>query len=470
MVNISVENLILQYPKKSVLCGLSASFESGKINILMGENGAGKSSLIKIICGDILPDSGKIIINGEEVKIRSAADGIKKGIVCVHQRPILADSISILENLSLGVKKFDRKKAEEELSKWLPRIKASLPVKNCSGEERFFISLSGALLKKPEVLILDEPSALLNLEEREYLFNKLRDFAQKGMNIIVISHYIDEAEKYGDRVTCLDNGKVLFSLEKGDSRLKEKLSELKKAIPSENKTREHKSPLYLSFKNLTSIPKDKAAVRDFSFSARGGEITLIYGQAEDGRDTLEDIITGMNFAGQKGFLEINDDRRSFSYTLKKGNFTRRTLEKSPFKFGIIPSDKNFRGANPGLTIEQLLTTMSSKSKDRDYSLNLIKKADVKILPEDKVSMLSGGMLQRLILEREIAKNPDILIMCEPLQGLDSERSRKVFEEIRKIADRGKIVIVLAAKDFPGEICEKIYRLEKSLNKKEEKNL
>ena len=189
---------------------------------------------------------------------------------------------------------------------------------------------------------------------------------------------------------------------------------------------------------------------------------MIYGQAEDGRDTLEDIITGMNFARQTGFLEIKDQNRDFSFKIKNGNFTRRILEKSPFKFGIIPSNKSYRGSNPELTVKQLLTTMYSNSKEKDYVPYLIKKAGINILPDDKVSMLSGGMLQRLILEREIAKNPDIFIFCEPVQGLDSERSRKVFEGIRKIADDGKIVIVLAAEDFPKDLCEKIYSLEKSL--------
>ena len=172
---------------------------------------------------------------------------------------------------------------------------------------------------------------------------------------------------------------------------------------------------------------------------------------------------------QSGRLEISDSApenpRHFSFSIKNGNFTRRKLEKSPFTFGIIPSNKTFRASNPELTILQLLTAGAKVQKDKDEkfsALSIIKNADVNISPYDKAGYLSGGMLQRLILEREIAKNPDILILCEPVQGLDSERTEKVFKSIRDFADMGKIVIVLASSDFPRKICDSIYTLEKSL--------
>lgn len=457
MLNLSVQNLVLKYPKKTVLNGLSLDFNHSQIHALIGENGAGKSSLIKIICGDILPTAGKILLNQKDAAIKSPADAIKYGIVCVHQRPLLADSISIIENLMLGAASFDRKRARELLSLWLPGIDEKRLIKNCSGDIRFFTSLTGALLKNPGLLILDEPSALLNSDQRDFLFEKLKKFAAEGMNIIVITHFMEEAKKYGDTITYLEEGRVS---KPNDDFLNAGLREDgfagRETCPNHSK----KPDFSLSFYNLTSLPNDKPAIRDFSFTANGGEITLISGQAEDGRETLEDTISGMSRARQKGLLKITDKitGRAFSFEIKDGNFTRRQLEKSPFTFGIIPSNKNFRGSNPELTIMQLLS--SGLSDGREKALSLIKKADVNITLNEKAECLSGGMLQRLILERELGKNPDILILCEPVQGLDSRGVKKLCRRIEEIAKSGKIVLVLSSSEFPEEICDKIYRLGK----------
>ena len=453
MLNLSVQNLVLKYPKKTVLNGVSVDFNHSQIHALIGENGAGKSSLIKIICGDILPTSGKIFINQKDAEIKTPADAIKHGIVCVHQRPLLADSISIIENLMLGAAKFDRRRAEELLKMWIPGVHERTLVKNCSGDIRFFTSLTGALLKNPELLILDEPSALLDGKQRDFLFERLREFAADGMNIIVITHFMEEARKYGDTVTYLEEGVV--SKPNADF-LNASLTKINSHTESANHSGQH--DFYLSFNNLTVLPNDKPAIRNFSFTAHGGQITLISGQAEDGRETLEDTISGMSSAKQKGKLKIADKNtlREFSFAIKDGNFTRRQLQKSPFTFGIIPSNKTFRGSNPNLTILQLLS--AGISENREYALSLIKKANVNITLNEKAEVLSGGMLQRLILERELGKNPDILILCEPVQGLDSASVKKLCERIRLIADSGKIVLVLSSSEFPEEICDKIYTL------------
>lgn len=458
MLNLSVQNIILKFPKKTVLKGVSEEFHYGQIHALIGENGAGKSSLIKIICGDILPTSGKILINQKDAEIKSPADAIKKGIVCVHQRPLLAESISILENLMLGTAHFDKKKAEEILKIWLPDVNSKTLVKNCSGDIRFFTSLTGALLKNPELLILDEPSALLDKQQRDFLFEKLKSFAAAGMNIIVITHFMDEAKKYGHTITYLEDGLVSTpTTDFLNTNIENNLNLKSK--------RNSCLDFLLTFTNLTSLPSDRPAIRNFSFNARGGEITLISGLAEDGRETLEDAICGMSCAKQEGFLEITDHSRHFSFRIKNGNFTRRQLEKSPFTFGIIPSNKTFRGSNPNLTILQLLSSFNKRgsaacwSDNREKAEELIKKAGVNITYNDKADVLSGGMLQRLMLERELGKNPDILILCEPVQGLDSENVNKLCTRIKQISQEGKIIIVLSSSEFPENICDKIYKLE-----------
>lgn len=453
-LSLSVKNIHVAYPKKTVLKGVSTEFKHSQIHMLIGENGAGKSTLTKVICGDILPASGELFLNNQKISINTPHDAIEHGIVCVHQRPLLSESISIMENLRLGVKKFNRQKAETLLKQWLPDAKPSTLVKNCGGDTRFFISLTGALLKNPEILILDEPGALLDLPQREFLFARLKSFASEGMNIIVITHYMNEAEKYGDTITCLEDGTISSRNEIPHPQQLEKLT------AADDKDTDN---FYLRFTDINCTPLNKPKITDFSFMAEAGKITLICGQVEDGRETLEDFICGMSQAKQRGTLTIKDKEREFSFKIKNENFTRRKLEKSPFTFGIIPSNKTFRGSNPKLSIFQLLTAncgLKTNQEQLEFTQQLIQKADVNITPQEKAVALSGGMLQRLILEREISRNPDILILCEPVQGLDYSSTNKLCQRLQKIASEGKIVLVLSSSEFPKEICSTIYELEK----------
>lgn len=458
-MNLSLNGISVKYSHKTVLKSVTTEFASGQIHMLLGENGAGKSTLTKIICGDILPTEGQIFINGTETQIKSPHDGIKNGIVCVHQRPLLAESISIMENLILGVQDFNKNKAEELLKFWMPETKSNTLVKNIGGDQRFFTSLCSALLKNPKLLILDEPSALLDLQQREILFLQLQSFAKNGMNIIVITHNMDEAKKYADTITYLKDGVIT---EPDSSFLNQDLNAIdSKKLSAENKTDIENKGLIYKAEKLNSRPLNKPAIFDISFEAKAGEITLICGAAESGRESLEDLICGMDSSRSTGTVLISDKKRNFRFKIKNGNFSRRKMEKSDFTFGIIPSNKNFRGSNPQLTVLQLLTSgiRGRKRELENYAEKLIKKADINIKTYEKASCLSGGMLQRLILEREIEKNPDIMILCEPVQGLDVLSAQKLCETLKKLAKQGKIILVLSSSEFPKEICEKTYILQ-----------
>lgn len=455
-MNLSVQNISVCFSHKTALDSVSIEFMAGKIHILIGENGAGKSTLTNVICGDLYPTSGSIFINNKKVTFKSPADAIKNGIVCVHQHPFLAQSISIKENLQLGLHHFNKEEAYKLLKEWLPDVKPGTLVKNLGGDERFFTSLCGALLKKPALLILDEPSALLDLQQREQLFSKLRKFADDGMNIIVITHYMEEAKKYADTITYLEKGRITDSASEF----------LNKKITAENYsyTNTKKTDLQLVCKNLNSRPVNKPAIFDINFTAKAGEITLICGAVESGRETLEDLICAMSDAPSSGIYSIEKSDKKITYKIKKGNLTRRKLEKSGFSFGIIPSDKTFRGSNPQLSILQLLTgnIKGKQSELEKLAGNLIKKADINININEKASCLSGGMLQRLILERELAKKPDILILCEPVQGLDVISIQNFCNRFEELAAEGKIVLILSSSEFPEHVCHKIYNLNNGL--------
>lgn len=467
-MNLSIKNLVLNYSYKSVLKNLNVYFSEGKIHALLGENGAGKSTLAKIISGELTPNSGIILCNDYLIypsKNYSVKNSINHGICYVHQRPLLAENATIYENVILGLQSVDKKRIDNLIKIWMPHYSASTLVKDIGGDCNFFTALICALLKNPKILILDEPGALLNDEQISFLYSKLQELKQQGLNIIVITHSKKEAELYCDTITFLDDGKVVFNAERQNVENQlEQWGQTSMNITNSNSPNlqdEHISNtknLTINFSKLDCHPVNKPGISNIDFSAIGGEITLISGLAENGLETLEDVITGMENSKFSGSIRITGQQedgifRKFARNIKKSNFNTHILrKKSGFQVGIIPSNKNFRATNPNLTIKQMLS-FSPLSSDE-----LIKKAEINISSTEKVSCLSGGMLQRLILQRELSFNPEILIFCEPLQGLDFASSQNICNELLKLADQGKIILILASSDFPDEICKNKYEL------------
>lgn len=381
----------MQFSYKTVLDGVDCSFEEGQIHALIGENGQGKSTLARIICGEIKPTQGTIFLDGKPFIPENVHEAIEQGIFMVRQRPLLADSVSIRENLLLGMKSFNNETALSILKSYCPNLTLGVKVFECTGDQRFFISLTGALLKNPKILILDEPSALLTPDQTKNLYKSLEELAAKGMNIIVITHFPEEL-KYAHTVTKLSGGKAFT--EKHNSFINTNAGSTKPAPHKESST-----------SDATSVP---VLTESPSIKKTGSVIRLVF--------------------------------PTLSHLEKEEN---RLAAENP-GCTYIPSDKTFRGSHPQLTISQLLTACYKGpwKNRRTYIENIISSAQIQILPSEKVAALSGGMLQRLILERELAKNSSTVIMAEPFQGLDTERTIFMKNRIDQLAAQGKTVYVL----------------------------
>ena len=360
---LSLKDICVNYSYKTVLSGVSLNFEAGKIYSLLGENGAGKSTLAHVICGDILSTKGCIYLNEKKLKIRNPKDAIRNGIVCVHQRPLLAPSISIRDNLRIGIKHKMTSFIPNFTKIWLPGRELSETVKNISEEEVFNASLTGALLKSPSVLILDEPP-FLNAQ-------KIRKLAESGLIIIIITHSFKEAIEKSDEVVLLKDGNVLekrLAKEVTEEYIKEKLFGLTQTI------------------TLPDFIEEKDITEEEVMKLRG-----------------------------------------------KNKFT-----------GYIPSDRTFRASNPDLNIFQLCTAYHTDKKQKEleeYSKKLLEKADVNIRLYEKARCLSGGMLQRLILERELAENPKELYLFDPTHGLDAEATERLYSRLQGLAKKGMKIII-----------------------------
>ena len=377
---LRLNNIQVHYSYKRVLTGITLEFEKGKIYSLLGENGAGKSTLAHVLCGDIVPGSGRIYLNQKKLNIKNPKDAIRNGIVCVHQRPLLAPSLSIRDNLRIGISHEMTKKIPELAQNWLPGRELSEKVAQLSEEEVFNTSLTGALLKNPCILILDEAPFLDK--------NKIRQLAQEGLIIIIITHSFKEAIEKSDEVILLKDGSVLE---------KREASSVTEAYISEK----------------------------------------LFG--------LTKVITRPDFIEEK---EISEEEVLRLRDKISGSSPKMTSQSSPKmtenKIGYIPSDRSFRASNPGLTILQLCTAYHTNLKQKEleqYAQTLLKKAEVNIRLYEKASCLSGGMLQRLILERELAENPEELYLFDPLHGLDAEAIERLYDRLEGLAKKGAKVII-----------------------------
>ena len=369
---LQLQDICVKYSYKTVLTGISLNFEAGKIYSLLGENGAGKSSLAHVLCGDILPTSGSIYLNQKKLKIKKPKDAIKSGIVCVHQRPLLAPSLSIQDNLRIGISHQMTKMIPEFAKIWLPGRELSEQVRNLSEEEVFNTSLTGALLKSPYVLILDEPPFLDT--------KKIGMLAKSGLIIIIITHSFKEAIEKTDQVILLKDGRLL-----------------------------EKTP--------------------------ANQIT-----EEDIRQKLFGLTKTIN---KPDFIEEKEITEEEVMRLRK-RISGSSPKMTGSSIGYIPSDKSFRASNPNLTILQLCSAYHTDKRQADlenYSRELLKKADVNIKLYEKASCLSGGMLQRLILERELAENPEELYLFAPTHGLDFEATERLYARLEGLAKSGTKIII-----------------------------
>lgn len=367
---LQLKDICVNYSYKKVLTGISTSFETGKIYSLLGENGAGKSTLAHVICGDIKPTSGTLYITHSEVHFNSPRDALEHGITCVHQRPLLSQSVTIFDNLRIGITKQQYKllKKSDILSSlmkiWLPEHQPSTPVKNLTEEEQFYVSLISALLKNPKLIILDEPPSVP--------VEKLRLLTEQGITIIMITHNLKEAVEKSDIIILLQNGLI-----------------------------------------LQESPADKITEAEIKQKLYGISKTV-----------------------------------KIPECIKQENLNENQIVHQFGKIGYIPTDKTFVASNPNLSILQLVTAFHPNGKQsalKEKAQNLLKNADVNIKLNEKASCLSGGMLQRIILEREIEENPEKLIMFNPTHGLDVEATERLYTILEKLSANGTEVIFGDAK-------------------------
>ncbi|MGI9666259.1 MAG: ABC transporter ATP-binding protein [Acidimicrobiia bacterium] len=430
----------------------------GEIHAVVGENGAGKSTLMKILYGMQQPDSGRIAIRGEEVNLHSPKDAISHGIGMVHQHFMLADYLSVLENIILGDEprsgiRIDFKAAKDRILELSEQYGMALDpdaaVEDLTIGERQRVEIMKVLYRGATILILDEPTAVLVPQEVDELFSSLKELQSEGVTIIFISHKLDEVLAISDGITVMRGGKTVASTAPSQVDAHE-LAEL--MVGSELPTPETTSStvtdvVELSVKNLSSLHSDgRYAIEDVSFNIRRGEIVGIAGVEGNGQGELVDTIMGIREASS-GTIELHGDNISRLHTKE-----RRTAG-----IGIIPEDRHRQGLllDAPLWENAMLGHQSVKpfSKGmfidrkaaRSLTEDVVERFDVRTPSVDVDAVaLSGGNQQKLIVGKEMILDPRVLIAAHPTRGIDVGAQAAIWDELRDARKEGLAVLLISA--------------------------
>lgn len=430
--------------------------KKGEIHALIGENGAGKTTLMKVLFGIEKPDKGEIIFNGEKVEIKNPADAIALGIGMVHQHFMLASSLSVAENIVLGLdngfKRFDLKKAIEKTKsmakKYGIEIDPEEKVQNLSVGNKQRVEILKALTRGAKVLILDEPTAVLTPQESEDLFVQLKQIKEQGHTIIFISHKLKEITSFCDRLTVLKMGRSLGEMDVGCMSERE-ISHLmvgREVLLNYEKPISIPKEKVLEIKNLTYIRNGKKVINDVSFSVHGGEILGIAGVEGNGQRELAELVSGLlkNYEGT---------------ILVSGNDISRDTVRMIRETGVshIPEDRMTYGVVKNASImENIIADRYYKKpfiknalldipKLRSLANNLVAEYTVKCDDIDQeIRMLSGGNMQKVVVARELSSSPKLIIANQPTRGVDVGASEIIRNSLINMRTNGAGVLLVSA--------------------------
>ena len=450
---LEIKNISKCFPGVKALNDVSFNLKYGEIHALVGENGAGKSTLMNIIMGIHKPDSGKIILDDRVVSIHSPADAIKLGIGIVPQELSLVPEISVAENIFLGIERkhrlnisIDWKRMYQDATTLLESLGLKVDVKRKLGEFTVaysqLVQIARTLAFGAKIIIMDEPTACLTMQECDILFDILKKLREQGNAIIFISHHMDEIKKVSDRITVMRDGSVVGTKNSEETDIQEIIKMMAgKEVMFERKIKETKyEEIILKVENLTRASE----FENVSFDVKKGEIFGIAGLVGSGRTEIALTIFGENKkdCGSIFYQDVEINVKSPYQAIKLG-------------IGYLPEERRQLGIFPVMTVAEnmvmsVLKSISSvlginKKKQIDLVNHYIASLKIKTPSPNKVIMnLSGGNQQKVILARWLARNIDLLILDEPTRGIDVGAKAEIHDLIRKITNNGKSVIMISS--------------------------
>lgn len=438
---------------------VSFKLRKGSIHGLLGENGAGKTTLMNILYGLYQQDEGNVYINGKKQKIDSPTKALKLGIGMVHQHFMLVRPFSVAQNIMLGHKSskgifLDTKRVEKKLSelsdKYYLKVDPTAKIWQLSVGEQQRVEILSTIYQGAEILILDEPTAVLTPQESEALFDILRSMRDEGKSIILITHKLEEILSVADEVTVLRDGKLIGSKNVDQTTTKAELAKMmvgREVVFTYNDDDIHGKETALKLENLCAKNnKELPALNNFSLEIRKGEIVGLAGVDGNGQKELCEVITGLRKL-ESGNVVLNNES------------IKRMTPKQIIEKGIahIPEDRHHVGLAMGFSIANNLIIKNYNKAPFSKNMILDRKAiDInaeKVIEdyqvkanshEDIVKDLSGGNQQKIILGRELMSRPKVLIAAHPTRGLDIGATQYVREQIIDAKKAGTGVMLVSA--------------------------
>ncbi|MEG0833449.1 MAG: ABC transporter ATP-binding protein [Oscillospiraceae bacterium] len=436
---------------------VTLSVNKGEIHALVGENGAGKTTLMKVLFGFEQPEGGKVVIKGKEVKVNNALEAIGYGVGMVHQHFMQVPSLTVAENMIMGIEPkkgilLDMNEAiritEEISKKYNLHVDARAKIADCTVGQKQKVEILKALLRGAEILILDEPTAVLTPQETEELFVELRNLVKSGDHTIVfISHKLNEVKSLCDRLTVMRLGKTVGTANICDV-TEAQISRMmvgRDVILEVTKSPAKPADVALKVRNL-SINNDygKRIVNDISFSVRKGEILGVAGG--NGQRELSEVITGLSpfsigdvsIMGESvkdksirkirelGVSHISEDRMTYGVAefggVKDNLISDRYYKKENNK-GVLLNNKKINADTDRLIKEFLI-----KCDDRDQP----------------VKMLSGGNIQKVVVAREFSNHPNFIVANQPTRGIDVGATEFIRNKLVDLRDEGAAVLLITS--------------------------
>ncbi len=456
---IEMNNITKIFGNFKALDNVTFNLRKCEVHALLGENGAGKSTLMSVLFGLYQAEKGSIKINNKTVKINNPNDASSFKIGMVHQHFKLVHNFTVLESIILGretvnkgiLKKDDARKKVMELSeRYKLRIDPDAYISDITVGMQQRVEILKMLYSDSEILIFDEPTAVLTPQEIEELMKIMKELVKEGKSIVFISHKLNEIKEVADRCTVLRKGKYIGTVDI-ETTSKEQLSEMmvgRKINFNIDKKDIETGETVLEVKNLTIKAKNskKNVVNDISLDVKGGEILCIAGIDGNGQSELVYGITGL--------IPINEGQ----VLLKGKDITKESIRKKSLEgMSHIPEDRHKHGVILDFDLKEnavLQTYFQPRFQKkgfirfnavREYAKKLIKQYDIRS-PRDEDSIvrnMSGGNQQKLIVAREIDKDPDIVIAVQPTRGLDIGATEYIHKQLIAQRDQGKAVLLIS---------------------------
>ncbi len=454
---VSMRNIIKRFGSLTAVADAMFEVKRGEIHALVGENGAGKSTLMNILYGLLPRTEGEIVVHGKPVAFGNPKDAIASGIGMVHQHFKLAPSFTVAENIILGSEplrgfgRIDTAKAERDTKELSERFGLNLDpravINTLTVGLRQRVEILKALYRDAEILILDEPTAVLTPQETRELFATMRSLAENGHSIIFITHKLREVLAVSDRISVMRQGRIVATLDNKDVTAQQlaglmvgRSVLLRVAKGKANPTDE----VLLGVRGLTALgERGEIAVHDMTFGVRAGEIVGLAGVQGNGQDELVECIAGLRRAVSGGITICGKPL---------GNSPRANREAG---LAYIPADRGGVGLSLESSIWENLTVghleefsrgpFFARRSARQRAFDLIRNFDVRGADLDKVARsLSGGNQQKVQVARELTRDAPLIIAEQPSQGVDIGAIEAIHRTLVDMRDAGRAVFVISA--------------------------